>query len=61
MKDYEILSKPDAMRWRYFASSPQTALMMGSKLDPNDMSVDWVAECNRLADAQMANGEVSRP
>lgn len=39
----------DAERWRFFASSPQTALMLGSKLDPNDRTVDWIAECNRLA------------
>lgn len=40
----------DAKRWRYYASSPQTALMLGSTLDPNDHSVDWAAESSRLAD-----------
>jgi hypothetical protein len=43
----------DTIRWRHYASSPQTALMMGSELDPNDQEVDWLEECNRLADAQM--------
>jgi hypothetical protein len=52
-------SPSDAARWRYFASSPQTALMLDSKLDPNDESVDWVAECNRLADAQMPNDKLT--
>ena len=41
----------DAARWRAFASSPQTAMMLGSTLDPTDEHVDWLAECNRLADA----------
>lgn len=41
----------DAARWRNFASSPQTALMLGSLLNPNDPGVDWKAECDRLADA----------
>lgn len=40
----------DAERWRYYASSPQTAAMLGSKLDPGDDTIDWVAECNRLCD-----------
>ena len=40
----------DANRWRAFACN-QTALMLGSKLDPNDATVDWLQECNRLADA----------
>lgn len=40
----------DAERWRFYATSPQTALMLGSRLDPNDDSMDWKAECDRLAD-----------
>lgn len=43
----------NARRWVFYASSPQTALMLGTKLDPNDNSVDWVKECNRLANAAM--------
>jgi hypothetical protein len=41
--------KADAERWRFYAG-PQTALMLGSQLDLCDPSVDWLAECNRLAD-----------
>ena len=44
----------DAARWRFYAESPQTAIMLGSKLDPCDKSTDWVAESNRLADAALA-------
>jgi hypothetical protein len=39
----------DAKRWKHFASN-QTALMLGSDLDPNDETIDWLQECNRLAD-----------
>lgn len=39
------------LRWIEYAKSPQTALMLGSNLDPNDDTVDWVKECNRLADS----------
>lgn len=46
--------KQDAARWRHFASSPQTALMLGSKLDPNDAEAFWKRECDLLADAAMA-------
>jgi hypothetical protein len=38
----------DALRWRTFVG-PQTALMLGSTLDPNSPA-DWKAECDRLAD-----------
>lgn len=41
----------DAARWRRFAGSPQTALMLGSTRDPSAVGVDWKAECDRLADA----------
>ena len=41
----------DAKRWRIVAGSPQTAMMLGSTLDPTAESIDWLAECNRLADA----------
>ena len=54
-----IESASDAARWRYFASSPQTAILLGSRLDPNDTKVDWVSECNRLADAQMPNADLT--
>ena len=47
----EALEK-DANRWRWYATSPQTALMLGSKLDPNSEQ-DWVAENGRLADMIM--------
>lgn len=47
----EALEK-DANRWRWYAKSPQTALMLGSKLDPNSEQ-DWVAENGRLADTIM--------
>ena len=43
----------DALRWRLYASSPQTALMLGSDKDPNDSTVDWKAECDRLEDEKM--------
>lgn len=44
----------DAERWRFFASSKQTALMLGSNIDPfNEESTEEkiMAECNQLADA----------
>ena len=44
----------DAQRWRVYASSPQTALQLGTDLDPNDGSVDWCAESSRLADVALA-------
>lgn len=40
----------NSARWLFYASSPQTALMLGSRLDPNDPNVSWVKECNKLAD-----------
>lgn len=43
----------DAERWRYFYNNAQTALMLGSNLDPNNDSIDWLEECNRLADSAM--------
>lgn len=49
-KEYAQERNIDAARWRYFAASPQTALMLGSKLDPYDGSVDWVQESSKLAD-----------
>jgi hypothetical protein len=42
----------DAARWRYFAQSAQTALMLGSELDPHSKH-DWLTECNKLADGLM--------
>ena len=50
-------NEQDASRWRAFAGSPQTAMMLGSTLDPTDESVDWLAECSRLADARMERQE----
>lgn len=47
----------DAERWRVLSNSPQTALMLGSNLDPMDVSVDWKAECNKLADAERKGKE----
>ena len=44
----------DAARWNFFASAPQTALMLGSKHDPNDANFPWRDECDRLADLAMA-------
>jgi len=35
--------------WDFYASSPQTALMLGSDLDPNDNTIDWVEESTKLA------------
>lgn len=46
--EYELL-KADAARWRFYCCN-QTAMMLGSNLDPHDHSIDWVKECNRLAD-----------
>lgn len=43
----------DAKRWRYYADCPQTALMLGTELDPNSEQ-DWAAECSRLVDASLA-------
>lgn len=43
----------DAARWRHFAGSAQTALILGSDLDPNGIH-DWLTECNRLADKLMS-------
>jgi hypothetical protein len=37
-------------RWLFYASSPQTALMLGSDKDPNDKTINWIKECNKLAD-----------
>lgn len=34
----------DAERWRYFYNNAQTALMLGSNLDPNNDSIDWLEE-----------------
>jgi hypothetical protein len=48
----------DAARWRFYASSPQTALMLGSTKDPNsgDMDqADWYAESSSLADTARAS------
>jgi len=42
--------KQDALRWRFYASSPQTAFALGTKLDLLTEQ-DWKAECDRLADA----------
>lgn len=43
----------DAARWRFLSDSPQFALMLGSNEDPNDSSVDWVAECNKIVKEMM--------
>lgn len=45
--------KKDSRRWKYYASSPQTALMLGSRKDPNDNTIDWVKVCEELADSAM--------
>lgn len=50
VKAFLLGTQRDSLRWQFYAASPQTALMLGSKLDPNDDTIDWVAECNRLAD-----------
>lgn len=47
-------TKKDAARWNFFASSPQTALMLGSKVDPNKKDFPWREECDRLADAALS-------
>ena len=57
-------AEKDATRWRLYSRSPQTALALGSLLDPHDSSVDWTTECNRLADGIIAvvrqqDGEVA--
>jgi hypothetical protein len=46
-------ARRDAARWRFYCC-PQTALMLGSNCDPNDDSIDWRAEINRLADERIA-------
>lgn len=50
--------KQDALRWRLYASSPQTALALGTKLDPITEQ-DWKAECDRLADAAINGADGS--
>lgn len=67
-KDFVSLQRGDATllcvnaaRWAHFAGSPQTALMLGTKLDPNSEQ-DWIAECNRLADSAMTPNDLgNRP
>ena len=54
LKERLAKAREDAKRWRRFASSPQTALMLGSPLNPNLKIVDWVVECNRLIDEKEA-------
>lgn len=47
-------AEADAERWRFFASSKQTALMLGSNIDPFTEEITkekLIAECNQLADA----------
>lgn len=58
-KDFVSLQRGDATlicvnaaRWQHFADSPQTALMLGTELDPTSEQ-DWISECNRLADIAM--------
>jgi hypothetical protein len=46
-------AREDAARWRFYCC-PQTALVLGSNCDPNDDSIDWREEINRLADARSA-------
>lgn len=43
----------DALRWRFYADSSQTALYLGTKLDPNDEQMDWKSECDKLAGKMM--------
>lgn len=43
----------NSKRWKFFCC-PQTALMLGSELDPNDETVDWQRECDYLADRLIA-------
>lgn len=50
--------KQDALRWRLYASSPQTAFALGTKLDPITEQ-DWKAECDRLADAAIKGAKGS--
>lgn len=47
----------DAERWRHFACN-QTAMMLGSELEPMDNDVNWLEECNRLADVAMKKVKV---
>jgi hypothetical protein len=47
----------DAKRWKYYCCA-QTALYLGTKLDPNNSAIDWAIECNLLADEAMKKGEV---
>lgn len=44
-------AREDGERWRYYADCPQTALMLGSRHDPNDKTINWVDECRKLCDA----------
>ena len=50
------IDERSALRWKFYSASPQTALMLGTKLDPNDPFItvaQWQAECNKLADEIM--------
>lgn len=49
--------RDDAARWRYFASSPQTAMMLGTHLDPNDSRIDWLKISNGMADNRMSESQ----
>jgi hypothetical protein len=51
-----IMEKDEmALRWDFISGSPQLALMLGTKKDPNDKTVDWVTENNRLIDKLRSN------
>jgi len=40
----------NSKRWEFYSDNAQTALILGSELDPNDKTVNWKEECNKLAD-----------
>lgn len=49
-RDKEVTQK-DADRWHFVACSPQTALMLGSNVDPNQKDFPWREEPDRLVDS----------
>lgn len=51
------MNEKDAERWRFYCC-PQTALTLGTELDPNDQSVDWYKECSRLASRGRYHGKI---
>jgi hypothetical protein len=59
-KDTDYDKDLDAKRWRFYSDSPETALSLGSKLNPNDETIDWARESNRLVDELILIKHINR-